>query len=591
MERRCFNCFSQFDAQYEICPKCGEVVSDDPEELFYLRPGVLLMDGRYMIGKAIGSGGFGITYKAWDRKLEHVVAIKEYYPRGMVSRIPNGTEIVSYYENRKENEYIIGINRFLKEARNIARFNSEINIVHVYDYFEENRTAYIVMEFLEGESLGERVRRRGGKISWRQTEEIMMPVLATLETMHRANVLHRDISPDNIFLCNDGTVKLLDFGAARVIDYQTMPMLSVIVKQGYAPPEQYQMDGRQGPWSDIYALGATIYRIVSGVIPEGSLDRMAKDYVKPLYEMDLEIPEYFCLMIEKAMKLPIEERFQSAAEMRGFWRTEKSLFTKSGNFIRAEQHDELTLDRKIQTKIESPNNQDYDTVKKAFILVLIIFISLIGILTVMQGINNYFKDSSEENLFNSEKYEIQLTAGEYIVGVDLPEGKYEINSLGGYNVLEIENINENLEEYHIFKKEYDEIENVELNIGTYLRIEDTGTLKLYTNSAEGKIQKKKNSLTKTIIMKNNMITGIDFEEGSYDIMCKEGFGDVKIEYKSESKEYWLDSAGENWTKKYKQVYFYDGMKITVPDDMSVQLVPSEYTIPDDFEVYRFDDEI
>src|SRR5699024_9751836 len=103
--------------------------------------------------------------------------------------------------------------------------------VHVYDYFEENRTAYIVMEFLEGESLGERVRRRGGKISWRQTEEIMMPVLATLETMHRANVLHRDISPDNIFLCNDGTVKLLDFGAARVIDYQTMPMLSVIVKQ------------------------------------------------------------------------------------------------------------------------------------------------------------------------------------------------------------------------------------------------------------------------------------------------------------------------------------------------------------------------
>lgn len=295
------------------CPFCGYEKGTPPEEIYHLYPGTILRD-RYILGVVIGFGGFGITYKAWDKNLGTVVAVKEYYPTGLVQRVI-GENNVSIYAKSKKKEFYAGMTRFMSEAKNMARFADVPNIVHVNNYFEENNTAYIVMEYLDGITLKHMLEEKG-KLADEETLEIMFPVMDALHALHSENILHRDVSPDNIFICNDGQIKLIDFGAARFSDIDNEMTRSIILKAGYAPVEQYRAKSKQGPFTDIYAVGATIYRCVTGEAPDESVSRALEDELKAPAEIDETIPKYLSEAVMKSMALSPEIRFASLPQFK-----------------------------------------------------------------------------------------------------------------------------------------------------------------------------------------------------------------------------------------------------------------------------------
>ena len=272
----CLHCMGQLDHPDEVCPHCGA----DPKETFnapnQLECGSILA-GTYLVGCVLGQGGFGITYIGLDLNLNLKVAIKEYYPEGYVTRegqtratvIPLPGERKALFEHGKE--------RFVSEAKTLAIFGDDPAIVGVRAFFFENGTAYIVMNFVEGETLKEYVKLRGGKLPAREVFAMMEPLFASLSKVHEAGLLHRDISPDNIMRRKNGSLILLDFGAARQMSIDGEHSNTINVKHGFAPEEQYRTHGEQGPWTDVYALCATIYRLTTGVTPQQALDRAMSD--------------------------------------------------------------------------------------------------------------------------------------------------------------------------------------------------------------------------------------------------------------------------------------------------------------------------
>lgn len=279
-----------------------------------LKPGVILKE-RYKIEEVIGAGGFGITYRAWDPLLQSYVAIKEYYPSGIATRSADSSK-VCVPVGQEQRGYHRGRIRFLKEAQDVARFQSEPNIVSIYDYLEENDTAYMVMEYLHGCTLKQYIREHGGRLDTDHILHICLSVLDALAVVHKAGMIHRDISPENIFICEDLTVKLIDFGAAKQVYLDGEQTMSVVLKPGYAPPEQYAKKDKQGPWTDIYALGATLYFAATGEKPEESFGRVLEDTIKPVCEVNPEIPRAMSQVIMRAMSVKIEDRYQTVEAMR-----------------------------------------------------------------------------------------------------------------------------------------------------------------------------------------------------------------------------------------------------------------------------------
>lgn len=279
-----------------------------------LKPGVILKE-RYKIEEVIGAGGFGITYRAWDPLLQSYVAIKEYYPSGIATRSADSSK-VCVPVGQEQREYHRGKIRFLKEAQDVARFQSEPNIVSIYDYLEENDTAYMVMEYLHGCTLKQYIREHGGRLDTDHILHICLSVLDALAVVHKAGMIHRDISPENIFICEDLTVKLIDFGAAKQVYLDGEQTMSVVLKPGYAPPEQYAKKDKQGLWTDIYALGATLYFAATGEKPEESFGRVLEDTIKPVCEVNPEIPRAMSQVIMRAMSVKIEDRYQTVEAMR-----------------------------------------------------------------------------------------------------------------------------------------------------------------------------------------------------------------------------------------------------------------------------------
>lgn len=279
-----------------------------------LKPGVILKE-RYKIEEVIGAGGFGITYRAWDPLLQSYVAIKEYYPSGIATRSADSSKVCVPI-GQEQREYHRGRIRFLKEAQDVARFQSEPNIVSIYDYLEENDTAYMVMEYLHGCTLKQYIREHGGRLDTDHILHICLSVLDALAVVHKAGMIHRDISPENIFICEDLTVKLIDFGAAKQVYLDGEQTMSVVLKPGYAPPEQYAKKDKQGPWTDIYALGATLYFAATGEKPEESFGRALEDTIKPVCEVNPEIPHAMSQVIMRAMSVKIEDRYQMVETMR-----------------------------------------------------------------------------------------------------------------------------------------------------------------------------------------------------------------------------------------------------------------------------------
>ena len=279
----------EFSSENGVCPHCGYDINTPPTHSNHLKPGTMIA-GRYLIGKALGSGGFGITYIAWDSLNSKAVAIKEFLPGVFAYRVP-GQNSVAAYNKDSEEKFRTGISKTIEESNTLARFNSVDGVVDVYNCVEANGTVYIVMEYLEGKTLKQELKTHGN-YTFDAALSIMAPILNALYQIHESGIIHRDISPDNIFLCNDGTVRLIDFGAARMALNDDRKSLSVILKRGYAPKEQYFTNAKQGPWTDVYATAATFYRMLTGIVPQESLERETQDALIPPSELGVELPDY-----------------------------------------------------------------------------------------------------------------------------------------------------------------------------------------------------------------------------------------------------------------------------------------------------------
>lgn len=309
---RCYGCMKEYDSSTtDICPHCGYKVGTRPNQSNYLEPGITV-SGRYLIGRALGSGGFGITYIGWDCRNNKTVTIKEYLPGVFAYRVP-GQNAVACYDRDCSDKFHLGIAKTLEESNCIARFNSDPGIVDVYNCVEENGTVYIILEYLEGRTLKE-VLEEKGTYTFEEAIEIIKQVLTTLSHVHQSDIIHRDISPDNIFLCNDGSIKLIDFGAARTAYEDDHKSLSVILKRGYAPKEQYSGHTLQGPWTDVYATAATLYRMLTGVVPQESLERDVEDNLVSVKEMGIDIPDHADHAITRALAIKAADRTKYASE-------------------------------------------------------------------------------------------------------------------------------------------------------------------------------------------------------------------------------------------------------------------------------------
>lgn len=272
MVTRCLGCMTEYEKGYIACPYCGYKVGTQTESPLHMSPGSNLA-GRYIVGKAVGYGGFGVTYIGWDSVLQQRIAIKEYLPSEFATRAV-GQSHITVFGGSKAEQFADGMVKFVDEAKRLAQFQHEEGIVHVYDSFEANNTAYIIMEYLNGETLTAYLDREG-KIPVDRAIEMLTPVIQSLEAVHKVGIIHRDIAPDNIILIRDGQVKLIDFGAARYATTSHSRSLTVIIKPGYSPEEQYRSRGDQGPHTDVYALGAVLYRMITGITPPDALERRA----------------------------------------------------------------------------------------------------------------------------------------------------------------------------------------------------------------------------------------------------------------------------------------------------------------------------
>ena len=306
----CYYCMKTIEDGARFCPECGRK-QEERNPLHHLQPGTIL-NGRYTIGKSIGEGGFGITYAGIDNVLQMRVAIKEYYPSGIANRTQRGT-VEGNTASLENGTYAAWKKKFLDEAINLGRFSDEPGIVNVRDFFEENNTAYMVMEYLDGETLKSRIDREGS-LSVRETVNLFLPVMRSLENVHARELIHRDISPDNVYLTKTGA-KLIDFGAARQMSSEFNKSISVMLKGGYSPEEQYRRNGVQGPWTDVYSLAATMYTCITGVVPDDAVERLLEDKLVRPSALGVSISDSMETAILKGMSVRSKDRFQTVREM------------------------------------------------------------------------------------------------------------------------------------------------------------------------------------------------------------------------------------------------------------------------------------
>ena len=360
-KRMCSFCFSTLMQGTDSCPVCGSMkkIRTMPEVL----PCGTILHGRYVLGKTLGKGGFSITYTAYDSRTDSVVAVKEFFPSDIAKRNADGI-IVTARTNKEEAVYKQGMKHFYEEAQILSSLRHP-NIVNIYNLYSENGTVYYTMEYLRGSDLRQFVNSKGGKIK----EEDLIPIIAcvaeALQTVHENRLLHRDIAPDNIFLSEDGTVKLIDFGAAKDIGISGNKSFSIILKQGFAPMEQYQRRGNQGPWTDIYALGSTMYYCLNGKMPPFAAERINDPVLK------IECSDNMALLISDAMALKPEDRIRSIKEFK------QRLFSVICSLQTSSETEEMQRhaesERKSNITAESEKTDDsvkltgYDAVIKSYV--------------------------------------------------------------------------------------------------------------------------------------------------------------------------------------------------------------------------------
>lgn len=324
----CLGCMREIEEPNKPCPHCNFSITE------YERPtdGLPLseiLNGKYLVGRVIGIGGFGITYIGWDFYQSKKVCIKEYFPRRIAARNVSATTYteqlsVSIHWSgdflngpidpaKLQQVYMKGLEAYIKEAETLSKFYMMPGIVSVKDFFVGNRTAYIVMEYIDGLDMKKYAGVKGGRLMPHEVFSLLRDVLKALDKVHKKNIIHRDISPDNIMLTMDMKAKLIDFGATK--DYVTNRNEPVLLKHGYAPPEQYFKDGNQGPWSDVYSMCATMYYLMTGSKLPSAQARCERDTVRLLQAMGVPIPEKQDQAILKGLSLDINQRYHSIAEL------------------------------------------------------------------------------------------------------------------------------------------------------------------------------------------------------------------------------------------------------------------------------------
>jgi len=307
---RCMSCMEPIST--EVCPHCGFSGEAQPEHAL---PYGTILRGRYLVGKVLGQGGFGITYVGWDLALEQKVAIKEYYPSGHVIRTGATGSVLHWSATAQALEFReSGVEGLLKEARKMARITRVPEATLVYDTFPENGTAYIVMEFVEGKTLKDQLAENG-PYSWEQAKDIFLPAIRAMEAIHQVGIIHRDLSPDNLMLDPDGSVKILDLGAAKDLSVNSGASSMVVAKGGFSPLEQYTQRGASGPWTDVYAMAATVYYTLTGIVPQPAMERLEEDQLRWDIPQLQKLPQTVRKALKDALAVRAQDRTRSMAEL------------------------------------------------------------------------------------------------------------------------------------------------------------------------------------------------------------------------------------------------------------------------------------
>lgn len=412
IDRICLGCMREKPTAEGKCPYCGFDAEEYEHETRWL-PLVHILNGRYMLGKVLGEGGFGITYIGIDLNLQSRVAIKEYFPLGLVSRETTGVTrtSVSPLTGEKGDIYDDGLRKFVEEAQGVSKFDSLEGIVTVRDFFFENSTAYMVMEYLDGVTVKEYLKEHGGKIPAEQALEYVRPIIEALQKVHEAGMIHRDISPDNIMITKEGKVKLIDFGSARALTRDQNQTFTIMLKHGYAPPEQYQTRGNQGPWTDVYGICATLYRMITGKVPPSAMDRYENDPMSSFAELGIQAPSYIEDVIRRGMSLQIQNRYQNMGELYS------DLYSRKEVSAKQYQHDS----KESRPRGSQPEKKPPASKRKILAAVLVGLIVLVVGVVVKQG-GMFIKISWDEPESSSRQSSDGSKKGGKSI-LDITEGK------------------------------------------------------------------------------------------------------------------------------------------------------------------------
>ena len=347
MTNCCLLCWKEMGDR-AVCPHCGNRMKSPSERRPDALPPLTLLQNRYLIGEVLGKGGFGITYSAWDTAYRHRIALKELFPASAVYRDSDGITVSPVPERSDLFEQLR--RSFQQEISLLQMLSSQPKMLGVYDQFFANGTICYTMEFLDGIDL-EKYRKSRGPMSWEELKPIVFQLLDILEGIHSKNLIHRDISPDNIFLIGNGEVRLIDFGAART--YQGATHFTVQKKEELAPLEQFSRDGNQRPWTDVYSLSVTIYLLLTGKLPAKVYDRINKKVpLIPLKRLAPNTPDAVARAVERGLSIYPEDRFSSARDFRAalevksvqpmqYW-----LYGKRGHY--AGRRKPLPVDRRLR---------------------------------------------------------------------------------------------------------------------------------------------------------------------------------------------------------------------------------------------------
>ena len=305
----CMGCMNEIEDHLSTCPYCGFNETALRQESYYLDPGTII-GGKYIVGRVLSYGGHTVSYMGMDAEKNRKVIVKEYLPSDFSTR-SEGEKEVTIYSGDGQQQFEQGLTNFLNEANRIQHLQNINGIAKVYDCISENETGYVISEYVEGHTLKE-ILENGKRYSAEEAANFIRKILQGLVEVHRMDIVHCDISPETIMITNSGDIKLTDFGATRYVTTANSKSLSIILKRGFAPEEQYRSKGVRGPWTDVYALGAVMYYMITGTVPQESVERALSDDLKEPSKLGISIPKNIENALMNALNVYQKDRTPSA---------------------------------------------------------------------------------------------------------------------------------------------------------------------------------------------------------------------------------------------------------------------------------------